>query len=141
MDAGGRRSVLGGGGVIRVIPVSRPERLLEELRQVRGALDAGADLTPTAALQRGRWIRVAAGPLMGVIGVVADRRARRGSVRLILNVAMLGRGATVEIDPGDVELLPTPREARPAGRRRRGRPGPWDPSSPRAGVHSPAGLI
>ena len=104
-----RRTLLQSKTVARVIAVPRPEGLLEELRQIHAAMAAGADLVPAPSFERGRWVHVVAGPFEGVLGQVGDRRVRRGVVRLILNVSMLGRSATVEINPDDVELLPASR--------------------------------
>jgi transcription antitermination factor NusG len=105
MTPQGRLELLQTGTLARVIPLLRPHRLLDELRQIRAALAAGADLSPCCAIERGARARIVRGPLKGVTGVVADRRIRRGRVRLILNVTMIGCGATVDHDAGDVEVV------------------------------------
>ncbi len=104
-----RVALLETGAIARMIPVTRPERLLAELRQIRAALATGADLVPSPALERGMRVRVTSGPLAGIEGLVAGRWFRRGRARLVLNVSVLGRGAAVEIDARDVEPVCDPR--------------------------------
>lgn len=99
--------------IANVITVVRPEELLMELRQIRNALAAGADLDPGPALVRGCRVRVVSGQLEGLEGVVFDRRNRRGRIRVVLNVSLLGLGGRVELEAEDVEPLP-------ASSRRRG---------------------
>jgi len=93
------------GLVVKTLPVPQPEVLIEELRAVRAALATGADLVSKASFGRGRRVRVVGGPLRDVVGVVTDRRVRRGRVHLVLNVTMLGQGAMVEIDAVDVDPI------------------------------------
>lgn len=104
-----RVALLETGAIARVIRIDRPAELLEELRQIRTAITAGADLVPGLALDRGMRVRVNGGPLAGVEGLVADRRRRAGRLKLVLNVTFLGRSAAAEIDACDVEPAPDPR--------------------------------
>lgn len=96
LGASVREPLLESGAIARVIPVPHPASLLDELRQIRAALAAGADLVVGPALVRGTLVRVASGPLSGVVGRVAWVRRRR--VRLVLNVTMLKWGAEVDVD-------------------------------------------
>jgi hypothetical protein len=100
-----RSDLLRSGMIAQVIPVPRPRLLLAELRQVRTALEAGADLAPVPAIERKMRVRVIAGRLAGVEGRVSERRVRRGRLWLVLNVTMLGQGARVVVDVDDVEPL------------------------------------
>jgi hypothetical protein len=61
--------------------------------------------------------------MTGVVGLIADRRIRRSRLRLVLNVTMLGRGAEVNIDAADVELVSAPTNSAVAGPGRRHRGG------------------
>jgi transcription antitermination factor NusG len=115
--------------VVRVLPVPRPEELLTELRQIDRALAVKPNLSAAPALARGRRVEVVGGPFAGVVGVIADRRVRRSRLHLVLNVTMLGQSAVVQIDAGDVELLPGPPavvgpEGAGGGQRGRRRRGP-----------------
>ncbi len=130
LTAGSRRRLVERARIARVIPVSRPELLLTELRQIHRALTVKPDLEAAPALARGRWVRVASGPFFGLTGVIADRRMGQGRLRLVLNLSELGRGVPVEIDAGAVEPATTPAGWRApddsrAGRRPRVRRRPW----------------
>jgi len=109
-----QRDLTGAGTVVKIIPVPAERDFLAELRQIRTALDAQADLVPVAALRRGERVRVFRGPLSGVVGLVVDlRRRRRQRMRLVLNVSLLGRAAAVEVNLDDVRrIAPDPESAR-----------------------------
>lgn len=78
------------------------ERLDRELLHLRLAVQGDADLDPYPFLDRGRSVRVTAGPFRGVEGVVDERR---GHDRLILQIHTLGRATALEIDPSLLEPL------------------------------------
>ena len=103
-----RIEILRTGTIVNVIPVSHPGILLTELREIRAALVAGADLALGLALPRGVRVRVIRGPMAGVEGRVADLRRRRGRERLVLNLSILGQSAVAEIDAWDVERVRSP---------------------------------
>jgi len=100
---GGYGDLLRTGSVVRGLAVSRPEVLVGELRSIRAACEAGVYPMQRTALIRGRRVRVVGGPLVGVTGLVADRRMRGQRLHLVLNVTLLGQGAMVELDATDVE--------------------------------------
>jgi transcriptional antiterminator RfaH len=79
----------------RILPVTEPLRLLHDLRQIRQLIDAGAPLTVEERLEPGDAVRVKAGPFAGIEGVVV---VRRGRSRLLVEVAFLQKGASVEIE-------------------------------------------
>jgi len=84
--------------------VHTPDQALldRELFNLRLALDGQADLDPYPFLERGRGVRVTAGPFRGVEGVVDERRAPD---RLVLRILTLGRATALEIDPSILEPL------------------------------------
>jgi transcription antitermination factor NusG len=98
--------VLATSPIARVIPAWHPDLLLAELRQIRRALERGADITVGPALARGELVRVIRGPLAGVEGLVVALRRRRRRHELVLNVTMLGRAVVTEIDVFDVMRVP-----------------------------------
>ncbi len=73
-----------------------------ELLNLKLALESGAGLDPYPFLERGRPVRVTAGPFKGIEGVIEDRRSRD---RLILQIYTLGRATALEIDPSLLEPL------------------------------------
>lgn len=93
------------GMIAQAIAVPRPQVLLAELREIRSALEAGADLTPVPAIERGMLVRVNGGPLDGLVGHVDERRVRRGRRWLVLNVTLLGSSARVLVDAREIEPL------------------------------------
>jgi transcriptional antiterminator RfaH len=107
---GTRVEILRTGGIAKVIAVSHPEILLAELREIRAARAAGANLQPGLAFPRGVRVRVISGPLAGIEGRVADLRRRRSREWLVLNVSFLGQAAVTEIAPWDVERVRSPIE-------------------------------
>ena len=94
--------VLATSPIARVVPVWHADLLLAELRQVRRALDGGAEITLGPALARGERVRVIRGPLSGVEGLVVALRRHRRRCELVLNVTVLGRAVATEIDAFDV---------------------------------------
>ena len=88
--------------VCQLLEVGDQRRFVEELDQIRCALaNAGVlDLYPFAVA--GTRCRVTRGPFIGIEGVITDRL---GPDRLVLQLAMLGQGAALEIDIEFLEPL------------------------------------
>jgi transcriptional antiterminator RfaH len=85
--------------VLQVIDQARFER---EISQIAAATKAGAELAHHSPLAVGQRCRVAAGPFMGIEGVVIENQRL---TRLVLQVDMLGQGAALEIEPHCLERL------------------------------------
>ena len=85
--------------VCQVLQVEDQQQFIGEIDQIRRTLAGGAklDLYPFAVI--GRRCRVTRGPFMGIEGLITDRL---GPTRLVLQVAILGQGAALEID---IDLL------------------------------------
>jgi transcription antitermination factor NusG len=81
--------------VANVLPVPDQDGFEHDLRQLRLALEHGADLLPAAYLAVGQRARVIAGPFRGLEGLIEDRR---NADRLLLQVAALGQATSLEID-------------------------------------------
>jgi len=75
-----------------------------ELEGVRLALRHGLRIEPCDGLTEGDQVRVTKGPLAGVEGIFLRDR---GSDRLVLEVSLIQRSATVEIDRLYVEPVST----------------------------------
>jgi transcription antitermination factor NusG len=84
--------IVGWGGRPAVIPVS-------QLDAVRKMIENSRSVEPHPFLNYGDRVRVINGPLAGVEGILMRKK---GSVRLIVSVEMLGRSASVEIAGSDV---------------------------------------
>jgi len=88
--------------VSRVLPVRDADRLVFDLRQLSHLIASNAPLTVESRLQPGDRVRVRAGVLAGLEGVVLHRR---GGTRLLIVVDFLQQGASVEIDDDLLEPI------------------------------------
>lgn len=79
----------------QVISVTDQPALARELLAIEQAINSkvSIDLYPFAAV--GQRVRIAAGPLMGLEGIVVERGKLS---RIVLQVSMLGQGAAVQTD-------------------------------------------
>ena len=91
--------------VAGIIEVPDQIRLVEEMTRIEKALRLGAPLSPHPYLKKGQWCRVVAGPLMGLEGIVEEIR---DTMRLILQINMLGQAASVEIAMDMIEPIDAP---------------------------------
>ena len=94
--------------VAHLIQVSDQDRLQRELASLELALDRGAPLDPCPHLREGMWVEVRSGPFKGVQGVVEEKHK---ADRLLLQVDVLGQGASLEIEGALLEPVDEPRAA------------------------------
>jgi transcription antitermination factor NusG len=87
--------------VARIIPVADQAKLCWELRNISMALSHDTPLDPYPLLKEGMRVLVKSGPLQGLEGLIQHRAARR----LVLQVEMLGRAVSLEIDGALLEVL------------------------------------
>jgi transcription antitermination factor NusG len=88
--------------VANIIAVPDQVQLQWELKNLAQALAQGVVLNPYSALKVGVRVRVTAGPLEGLEGLIEDRRAPD---RLILQVKILGQAVSVDIDAALLEVI------------------------------------
>jgi transcriptional antiterminator RfaH len=88
--------------VVRILEPTDPRRMLRDLIMVRRALRADPALKPAKPLTTGRLVRIVSGPFAGVEGRVA-RMA--GTLKVVLNVDMIGQAVSVTAETEHVELL------------------------------------
>jgi len=88
--------------LVRILEPLNTRRMLRDLIMVRRALKANPELKASAPLAKGRPVRIIDGPFMGVEGLVA-RMA--GTMKVVLNVEMIGRSLTVTAETNQLELL------------------------------------
>jgi hypothetical protein len=84
----------------QVIPVIDQAGLCAELAQLQTALAGSARLDPYPFAAVGQRCRIAAGPFMGLEGVVV-RREKMATI--VLRVGILGQGAALEVDASLLE--------------------------------------
>lgn len=97
-----RITVLGTKRIAKLIPVADQPKFEHELAQIDLAIAGGAPLDPYPYLEVGRRVVVTRGPFMGLEGLVDTRRSWD---RLILNVSLLGRATSLEIDASVLEAV------------------------------------
>lgn len=88
--------------VANLIPVERQEQLEQELQSIHHALSGDASLEPCSPIREGMRAEVRSGPFKGLQGVV-ESRARMD--RLVLQVGMLGRAVSLEIEGSLLDSL------------------------------------
>lgn len=88
--------------LVRILEPENPRRMLRDLIMVRRALKANPALTAAKPLAKGRLVRIVSGPFMGVEGRVA-RMA--GTLKVVLNVDMIGQAVSVTAEADQVEVL------------------------------------
>jgi transcriptional antiterminator RfaH len=97
-----RTSALETNLVVQVLPVADQHALYTDLRRVGRLIDSGSALSPEDRLPPGMPVRVTSGPLAGLEGKVV--RHEKGT-RLFIEVRLLQRGVSIEIDGDAVEPL------------------------------------
>jgi transcriptional antiterminator RfaH len=95
-----RRAALETNRLVQVLPVPDPDLLVADLKQVERMLRSGVPIVPEPTYPVGARVRIATGPLAGLVGVVL----KRGSGdRFVAVVRMLGVGAAVDLRDWQVE--------------------------------------
>lgn len=97
----GRLSLLKTNSLVRVLQPTDESGLVHELAQVRAALAVDPTLGATAALKKGRIVRILGGPFRGIEGRI---EMLKGQAMVCLNVDMIGQAIRVEVDRSLVEL-------------------------------------
>ena len=98
-----RLRVLGLPGVIQIVsfngkPAALPENEIEALQD---AMSKNALMEPHPYLKIGRRVRVMAGPMDGVEGILVRRKDK---FRVVLNIDLLKRSVAVEVDESEIEV-------------------------------------
>jgi transcriptional antiterminator RfaH len=94
-DEQARYQALASNYLCQVIPVREQKELVGELSAIESALAGKAEMNLHPFAVVGNRCRVKAGPFQGLEGIVEKKAGR---CRLVLQVTMLGRGASLEID-------------------------------------------
>jgi transcription antitermination factor NusG len=99
-----RLRVLQVPGVARLVgfnglPCALPD---SEIEALKAGLATGVRAEPHPFLTAGRRVRVKAGPLEGLEGIVVRRKNR---LRLVISLDLIHRAAAVEVEASDLELL------------------------------------
>ncbi|MDB5325199.1 MAG: transcription antiterminator [Phycisphaerales bacterium] len=95
-----RLAVLTTKRVVNTLPVRQRDAFVSELEAVHSALSVNGDLTIYPHVAVGKRCRVARGPMRGVEGVVVKDN---DVLRIVLQVSIIGQGASLEISAADLE--------------------------------------
>lgn len=107
-----RTAVLKTNRVVSLVEIKPVEQ--DQFRREIASLEQGLRTAPEKlelhpGIANGAWVRVVAGPMAGVEGVVLEADDLAGKcARLLLGITIMGCGATVEIHPDLVEKCPPP---------------------------------
>jgi len=85
------------------IEVYDQEQLVSELSSIEKGLMSKAILDVYPNLTVGTRVRVISGPMMGIEGILIQRKD--GQARMVLEVTILGQGALIEIDADLLEAI------------------------------------
>lgn len=88
--------------LVRILEPLEPKRMLRDLIMVRRALRANPALKAAEAITKGKWVRITAGPFMGIEGRVSRLNAKS---RVTIGIEMIGQAVAVEIPMDDLELV------------------------------------
>jgi len=97
----GIRGIVRAGGAPAAIPD-------HEIAGIRRMVESPFRVEPHPFLSDGDLVRIKAGPLAGLEGIVSRRK---DGFRLVVSVSMLGRSAAVEIDGCSMERIHSPQPA------------------------------
>ena len=86
----------------RVEEVGDDHQLVQDLRAIQTAINAGIPLTPEARIEPGQRVRVRRGPFQGYEGHVIRRE---GKTRLLLSINFLEQGVSMELDEAVLDLI------------------------------------
>jgi transcription antitermination factor NusG len=91
----GVANLVGFGGTPKALPEG-------EIETLRTTLGSGIRAEPHPFLTAGRRVRVKAGPLVGLEGIVVRKKNR---LRLIISLDLIYRAAVVEVEAADLETV------------------------------------
>ena len=100
LDPEQRERVYGTQHVVQMITVANPRQMVHQLRQIAHAGRIPEELTPVTEFSAGEYVRVKAGPFMGIEGYV-QRKAN--ATTLVLVIDILGQAVEVKLSPSDLE--------------------------------------
>lgn len=88
-------------GVVRILGTAGEAEPIPdfEIEQVKRVIDSGVYATPLAHLVSGQKVRITAGSLAGIEGIVLRIK---GELRVVVSINLLGRSVAAELDTDNV---------------------------------------
>jgi len=102
-----RTPLLQTAGVVRILGAGKDVIPLEpaEITALRTLERTKVPVEPWPFLNKGQWVRIEAGPLTGLTGVVADSKS---GFRVVVSVSLLQRSVAVEVNRSQVSPANSP---------------------------------
>jgi transcription antitermination factor NusG len=99
-----RLPILTTPGVLTVAGIGKIPQPLDsgEVEQIRKVTAVGAPAQPWPFLKIGQRVRITAGPLTGVEGLLMQRR---GETKVVLSVTLLEKSIAVQVESDSIRLL------------------------------------
>lgn len=97
-----RRRALTSQCISHTLAAGDSGQMTHDLGQIQRLIAADAPLWPESKLESGERVRIRSGPLVGLEGVVVERRGER---RLFVAVEFLQQGASVQMEDFQVERV------------------------------------
>jgi len=95
-------AALATGRVCQILPIADQAKFIDEIALIERVLASGEEIRPYPTPALGERCRITAGPFMGVEGTVVNLRPK---AQLVLSISVLGRGALLEIDHNELEIV------------------------------------
>jgi transcriptional antiterminator RfaH len=80
--------------LVRMLPVDNEPRFLRQIETIKSLVESGLELSLCPPLEKGTHVRVIAGPLWGVEGIVDDPANPKG---IVISVDILQQGVLARI--------------------------------------------
>ncbi len=103
-----RYQALATNRMANVLYVPNQQQFVDQVRNIYQMLLSDTAVEHFNGVRVGQWVRVIAGPLMGVEGCVVRRLGR---TRLAVNVDILGQAVLAEVDAAYLEAIESPEDA------------------------------
>jgi transcription antitermination factor NusG len=106
-DSEVRTPILRTAGVVQILGVGKQVTPLEtiELNALKALERAQTPVEPWPFINKGQWVRVEAGPLAGLSGVVAECKS---GLRVVVSISLLQRSVAVEVNRSQVHPTDAP---------------------------------
>ncbi len=101
-DEAGRLKLMKTNHVVHILDIPNQRKFLHELAQIRKALRVDSTLGACNAYEKGRIVKIKAGPFSGIEGCIDIIKS---SGKVLLNLDMIGQAVLVEVDKAFIDLL------------------------------------
>ena len=88
--------------IVRILEVKDRDKFINEIEQVRKALEVNPALYACPAITVGTMVKIISGSFQGLEGIVVQTNK---CTRVVLNVQMIGQGVSIEIDRNIIRIV------------------------------------